>query len=111
MKPLTIDEMQELQLELRRAYEDDWGPLCPEVAAPSLLWTVGEIGEVIDIIKKEGEDAIINDPETHAHFTEEVCDVLMHLTDMLICLKVAPEEVAESFRNKQQRNLRRWKDD
>ena len=64
-----------------------------------------------DIIKKEGEDAIISDPETHAHFAEEVCDVLMHLTDMLICLKITPEEVAESFRNKQKRNLRRWKDD
>lgn len=109
MRFLSVDEMQFLQKELHQAYEDDWGPLCPEDAACCLLWTVGEIGEVTEIIKKQGTDEILHDPATHAHFTEEVCDVLMHLTDVLLCLGITPEEISTSFREKQKRNLERWK--
>ena len=109
MKYLSVDEMQALQKELHQVYEDDWGTLNPEVAAHCLLWTVGEIGEVIDVIKKEGADAVVQDSGTHAHFAEELCDVLMHLTEVMLCLNVTPEEITESFRAKQKRNLERWK--
>ena len=44
-----------------------------------------------------------------SHFTEEVCDVLMHLTDFLISLGITSEEISDSFRAKQKRNLERWK--
>ena len=81
MDSLSVQEMQDLQKELHRVYEDDWGELGPDVAMESLLWTIGEVGEVIDVIKKEGCDAIMNDGAVRSHFTEEVCDVLMHLTD------------------------------
>ena len=109
MNTLSAADMQNLQQELHDAYLDDWGPLEPETAPACLLWTVGELGEVIDIIKKEGVDAVLSDPETHARFAEEVSDVLMHLTDALLCLKVTPDEISESFRAKQKRNLERWK--
>ena len=109
MDSLSVQEMQDLQKELHRVYEDDWGELGPDVAMESLLWTIGEVGEVIDVIKKEGCDAIMNDGAVRSHFTEEVCDVLMHLTDFLLCLDITPEEVSESFRAKQKRNLERWK--
>lgn len=109
MKPLTIDEMQTLQLELHDAYEDDWDPLGPSQATTSLLWTLGEAGEMIDILKKEGVGDVIRDPKIHTHFAEETCDLLMHLMDTLLCLKVTPEEIAECFRAKQKRNLNRWK--
>ena len=106
---LSVDEMQFLQRELHQAYKDDWGLLCPEDAAACLLWTAGELGEVIDILKKQGTGAILRDSAVHAHFTEELCDVLMHLTDVMLCLNVTPEELSRSFREKQKRNLERWK--
>ena len=109
MKPLTIDEMQSLQLELHSAYADDWDSLNPSQAIPSLLWALGEAGEMIDILKKHGADNVICDPKIHNHFSEEACDLLMYLMDTLLCLKVTPEEIAESFRAKQKRNLHRWK--
>lgn len=54
MNTLSVADMQNLQQELHDAYLDDWGPLEPETAPACLLWTVGELGEVIDIIKKRG---------------------------------------------------------
>ena len=93
MDSLSVKEMQELQKELHRVYEDDWGELTPDCAEECLLWTIGEVGEVIDVIKKKGCQTIINDPAVRFHFTEEVCDVLMHLTDFLISLGITPEEI------------------
>lgn len=109
MKPLTVDEMRALQLELHEAYGDEWAPLCPDEAVSCLLWTLGEAGEMIDILKKEGAGAAACNPKIHARFAEETCDLLMHLMDTLLCLNVTPEEITESFRAKQKQNLFRWK--
>ena len=109
MDSLSVKEMQELQKELHRFYEDDWGELTPDCAEECLLWTIGEVGEVIDVIKKKGCRTIMNDSAVRSHFTEEVCDVLMHLTDFLISLGITSEEISDSFRAKQKRNLERWK--
>lgn len=108
-KPFTVEEMMELQRELHKTYEGEWDPLEPEFARSYLLWTLGEAGEMIDILKKEGTGAICGDPETRAHFTEETCDLLMYLMDTLLCLGISAEEVGESYRGKQKRNLTRWK--
>lgn len=37
-----------------------------------------EVGEVADIIKKKGDNHIMNDEETRNHFLEELSDVLMY---------------------------------
>lgn len=105
---LTIEEMHRLQKELYEAYSGDWEPLGSGQGLSSFLWMIGEAGEVIEIIKKEGVDAILNDPEVHKDFVEEICDVLMYLTNTMICYDVSPQELAETFREKQKRNLRRW---
>ena len=67
-----------------------------------------EAGEVADIIKKKGDDAILNDPETRHHFTEEVCDVLMYLNDVLLCYGITPNEVENVYLEKHKRNMSRW---
>lgn len=108
-EPLTVEEMMRLQRELHEAYGDDWDPLEPGMAVSCLLWTLGEAGEMIDIMKKEGVDAVCSDPETHRWFAEETSDLLMHLMDTLLCLNISAEDIAESFRAKQKRNLTRWK--
>ncbi len=49
----SIGEMQEMQDELQEKYKDKWEPICAETGKNKLLWMIGEIGEVIDIIKKK----------------------------------------------------------
>ena len=50
MADFSISEMQEMQRTLQDKYKDKWEPICPEVGQNKLLWMVGEIGEVIDIV-------------------------------------------------------------
>ena len=77
MSELTINEMLEMQRKLQEKYKGHWEPVCPETGRNKLLWMVGEIGEVSDIIKKCGDEAICTDPAVRAHFVEEMADVLM----------------------------------
>lgn len=44
--------MKEMQRTLQEKYKDKWEGISPEVGKNKLLWMVGEIGEVIDIVKK-----------------------------------------------------------
>ena len=99
--------MQAIQKELQAKYFDRWGGLGPEKGVQSLLWAVGEIGEVADILKKQG-GAIMTDPETRRHFVEEFCDVMMYLNDLCLCYGVTPEEIETVYREKHRRNMQRW---
>lgn len=47
-----INEMLEMQKTLQEKYQDKWKPICPDRGKDQLLWMIGEMGEVIDIIKK-----------------------------------------------------------
>lgn len=87
MASLNLEDMQQIQKELQAKYLENWGGLSPKIGRDKLLWMMIEAGEVADIIKKKGDDAILNDPETRHHFTEEVCDVLMYL--MMFCCATA----------------------
>ena len=55
MSDFNINEMLEMQRILQDKYKDKWEKICPEVGKNKLLWMIGEIGEVIDIIKKNGD--------------------------------------------------------
>ena len=109
MKDLSISEMQEMQKVLQEKYFDKWGGLSPERGRSTLLWMIGEAGEVADIIKKKGDQAIMDDPEIRAHFIEEMADVLMFYNDVLLCYGIKPEELEEVYRAKHERNMTRWK--
>lgn len=54
MADFSIGEMQEMQTKLQEKYKDKWEPICPETGRSKLLWMIGEVGEVIDLIKKNG---------------------------------------------------------
>ncbi len=49
-----INEMLEMQKTLQDTYKDKLESITPETGQNKLLWMIGEIGEVIDIIKKHG---------------------------------------------------------
>lgn len=69
---------------------------------------IGEIGEVVDIVKKHGGEAASRDEALRAHLVEELADVLMYYTDVLLCYGVSPEELKRAYIGKFETNMKRW---
>jgi hypothetical protein len=61
-----------------------------------------------DIIKKDGDEAIVSDVDVRSHFVEEICDVLMYLNDVMLCYGISPQELKELYLKKHQKNMGRW---
>lgn len=108
MKDFSINEMQEMQSLLQDKYKDKWEPICPEVGKNKLLWMLGEIGEVIDIIKKNGGNKAADDVRIRKELVEELADVLMYYNDVLLCYGISAEELKEVYSEKFKRNMNRW---
>ena len=85
MEQFTISEMQEMQRLLQEKYKNKWEPICVEIGQNKLLWMIGEIGEVIDIVKKNGGEKASNDENIRKDLIEEMADVLMLCTLMMLC--------------------------
>ena len=105
---MSFDEMQNMQKELHQKYLEKWGPLSPKLGRELLLWMIGEAGEVADIIKKRGDALILEDETTRHDFVEEMSDVLMYFNDVMLCYGVTPEELAETYQKKHDKNMSRW---
>lgn len=108
MTEFTFHEMQAMQKKLQEKYKEKWGGLSPDKAVEKLLWLHGELGEVSDIIKKNGSEMISAAGPVRQHFIEEMCDVLMYFNDVLICYDISPEEIATAYRSKFNSNMQRW---
>jgi len=108
MSSLDFEKMQAIQKELQEKYKDQWGGLPVEKGREKLLWMMIEAGEVADVIKKDGDTAILEKAAVRKHFIEEVCDVLMYLNDVLLCYQITPEELQEVYLEKHQKNMQRW---
>ena len=108
MADLSFEEMQRIQRDLQERYKDKWEGISPEIGRNKLLWMMIEAGEMADIIKKEGDDAIMDDPETRAHFIEEICDVMMYLNDVMLCYQISPSDLRECYFKKHKKNMGRW---
>lgn len=108
MDDFGINEMLEMQKALQERYKDKWKPICPERGKDQLLWMLGEIGEVIDIIKKNGGEAASQSEELRKHLVEELTDVLMYYNDVLLCYGVTTEELKKAYISKFEKNMTRW---
>ncbi|SDA54855.1 NTP pyrophosphatase, house-cleaning of non-canonical NTPs [Butyrivibrio sp. INlla18] len=108
MPDFGINEMLDMQRTLQERYKDKWEGISPEVGKNKLLWMIGEIGEVIDIVKKYGpESSNVGNPERE-HLIEELADVLMYYNDVLLCYGITAEELKETYTSKFQKNMKRW---
>ena len=103
-----FQEMQQIQKALQEKYKDKWGGLSPEIGRDKLLWMIVEAGEMADIIKKNGDEDILNDKQTRTHFIEEICDVLMYLNDVMLCYDISVEDLREIYIKKHEKNMGRW---
>ena len=108
MADFSINEMQEMQRALQDKYKDKWEPICPEVGQNKLLWMVGEIGEVIDIIKKNGAANALKQEEIRKNLVEEMADVLMYYNDVMLCYGITAEELKQAYAGKFEKNMKRW---
>lgn len=108
MEQFTVREMQEMQKALQEKYKDKWEPICPETGRNKLLWMIGEIGEVIDIIKKNGDKKASEDEQLRQDLVEEMADVLMYFNDVMLCYGITEEELKKAYTEKFERNMKRW---
>lgn len=104
---ISIKEMLSMSKELWEKNKDSWHPMTADHARDSILYVVEEVGEVISIVKKKGEDKIMNDSEVRDHFVEEMCDVLMYYNDVLNRFGVTSEELAKGYHKKFESNMGR----
>lgn len=108
MADFSINEMQEMQKSLQDKYKHKWEPICPKIGQNKLLWMIGEIGEVIDIVKKNGGENAAADPILRRDLVEEMADVIMYYNDVMLCYGITAEELKAAYKEKFERNMKRW---
>ena len=108
MSDFGINEMQEMQKRLQNKYKNIWEPITPENGKNKLLWMIGEIGEVIDIIKKNGDLKACSDTKLRENLIEELADVLMYYNDVMLCYGISVDELKQSYIKKFEKNMKRW---
>lgn len=108
MENFSFEEMQAIQKQLQEKYKYKWTPLSPEIGKDQLLWLLIELGEVADVIKKSGNQKILDDKEVRTHFIEELCDVLMYFNDVMLCYNISIDELKEVYLQKHKKNMERW---
>lgn len=104
---LRISEMLMLSKTLWEKNKDNWSPMEPKYGKSFILYMIEEIGEVISIIKKKGEDEIMDNNEVRERFIEEMGDVLMYYIDVLNRFNVTSEEFSKIYLNKYVSNMDR----
>lgn len=108
MSDFTIKDMLTMQRTLQEKYKDKWETICSEAGKHKLLWLLGEVGEVIDIIKKNGDQKAVEDLDLRQHLVEEMADVLMYYNDVLLCYGISEQELKEAYIAKFEKNMTRW---
>ena len=108
MSDFNIGDMLTMQQALQEKYKGQWETVCPETGKNKLLWMICEVGEVIDIIKKNGDIRSIEDNDLRKHLIEEMADILMYYNDVLLCYGISDEELKEAYTTKFEKNLKRW---
>ncbi len=107
MSELAVSDMMQMQKELWALHRDTWSPMEPKFGRDFILWMMEEIGESIAIIKKKGDQAIMQEPNVRSAFLEEMCDVLMYYFDTLLHYGVTPEELSAAYSSKHIFNMNR----
>ena len=69
---------------------------------------IGEIGEVIDIVKKYGGEKASADKILRKDLVEEMADVLMYYNDVMLCYGISADELKQAYLGKFEKNMKRW---
>ncbi len=104
---MSLSQMQQLQRDLYELHKDTWAPREPEFGKEHILYMMEEIGETIAILKKKGNNGVMENKPVRSAFLEELADILMYYTDILLCYHITPEEISEAYQKKHLRNMHR----
>ena len=69
---------------------------------------IGEVGEVIDIVKKNGGEKASTDETLRKQLVEEMADVLMYYNDVMLCYGITEDELKRAYVEKFEHNMKRW---
>ncbi len=108
MTDFSINEMLDMQKQLQDKYKDKWEKISYETGKNKLLWMIGEIGEVIDVVKKNGDLEACKDVELRKHLVEEMADVLMYYNDVMLCYNISADELKQAYTEKFEKNMTHW---
>lgn len=108
MSRFTVEQMHYLQKQMHEKHKNKWQPNTLATGQDKLMWMLGEVGEVIDILKNATPETIVQTPELRAHFVEEMVDVLMYYNDVLLSFGISPQELEDAYRQKVDKNMTRW---
>ena len=108
MSDFSINELLSMQEQLQERYKDKWESISPEAGKHKLLWLIGELGEVIDIVKKNGGRNACDNSDLRKELVEEMADVLMYYNDVLLCYGITAEQLKAAYTEKFEKNMKRW---
>lgn len=98
----------QMQRALQEKYKNQWEGISVDVGKNKLLWLIGEVGEVIDVVKKHGGLKVSSEENLRKELIEELADVLMYYNDILLCYDISSEELKKVYIEKFERNMKRW---
>ena len=79
-----------MQKALQDKYKHKWEPICAEIGQNKLLWMIGEIGEVFDIVKKYGGTKASTDEALRKDWLKKwqmfLCTTMMPCSAMALLL-------------------------
>lgn len=110
---MTIQEMLDLQNRLydKCGEKHRWLTYTPDNAQLHWLYMLGEAGEVIDVLRKNSYESLLPPSPLRDHLVEEMADTLMFFVDTMACMNVTADELAQAYREKHERNIKRWAQD
>ena len=104
---INFSDMMKMQMELWEIHKDSWSPMEAKYGRNFLLWMIEEMGEVISIIKKKGDNAIMENSDVRKSFVEEMSDVLMYYNDTLLRYGITPDEISSAYIQKHNKDMKR----
>ena len=106
---LDFEEMRARQQALQARYAGWWEPVDPEHGRNKILWMLAELGEAIQLVKRNPTEAFMQEGSVRHDFVEELADVLMYFNDVLLCYGITVDELRDVYLKKHERNMKRWK--
>ena len=95
MEIFGFHQMQRIQKELQGRCEAKRESNCPQIGQNKLLWMMGEVAEVNDMIRNQGDMRIMEDVEVRKQFVEDLYGVLKYVNEMMVYYDITPQELQE----------------
>lgn len=95
MEIFGFHQMQRIKKELQESCDAKRESNCSIREQNELLWILGEIAEVTETVRNNGDMRIMEDVEVRKQFVEELYGVLKYVNEMMVYYDIAPQELQE----------------